>query len=438
MRLGQRATVIGGSMAGLLAARVLSDYFDDVTVFERDVFPAEVADRKGVPQGRHAHALLAAGRRALETLFPGFVGELCARGALAVEIDKLRWFDNGGYHARCTGIEALLASRPFLENHVRHRVRTLPNVRVIDGVDVDSIVMSGDSRSVDGVRVTHLKDRREESVTCQLTVDASGRGSQSPAWLEAAGYAKPIDEVITVGLGYSTRIYRRTPAHLDGDIAMVIPSAPPSRRGAAMMSLEHDRWMVTLFGLLGDHPPADHQGFVEFARSLPAPDIYDVIRDAEALTDPLPFKYPASCRRRYERLERFPDGYLVFGDAICSFNPIYGQGMSVAALQALALAAALNGGRDRLAPRFFASAAKVVDNPWLMAVGGDLRYPDVEGPRTAMGNFINWYLGKLHIAARKDPALTRAFHSVANLLADPPTLLKPDIAYRVARGNLLQ
>lgn len=425
-------------MAGLLAARVLSGYFREVTVLERDTLPAEVADRKGVPQGRHAHALLSAGRRALESLFPGFVDELSAQGALAVDIKKLRWFDNGGYHARCTGIEALLASRPLLESHVRRRVRALPNVHVVDGVDADSLVLSDDARRVEGVRIKHVKGGREEAVRCQLTVDASGRGSQTPAWLHAAGYAKPIEEVITVGLGYTTRIYRRTPAHLDGDIAMVIPAAPPGRRGAAMMSLEGDRWMVTVFGMLGDHPPTDHQGFVEFARSLPAPDIYNVIRDAEALTEPLPFKYPASCRRRYERLERFPEGYLVFGDAICSFNPIYGQGMSVAALQAQALAAALRSGSDGLAKRFFTAAAKVVDNPWLMAVGGDLRYPDVEGPRSAMGNFVNWYLGKLHIAARKDPELTLAFHTVANLLADPPTLLKPNVAYRVARGNLYQ
>jgi 2-polyprenyl-6-methoxyphenol hydroxylase-like FAD-dependent oxidoreductase len=437
MALGQRASVIGGSMAGLLAARVLSDHFDEVVLFDRDRFPADVADRKGVPQGRHAHALLSAGRRALESLFPGFVGELSARGAMAVDIAGLRWFDNGGYHARCTGIEALLASRALLETHVRARVKALPRVRMTDGVDVDSLILSDQSR-VTGVRTKQVSGGAAEDVPSDLVVDASGRGSQTPAWLSAAGFPKPVEESIRVGLAYSTRIFRRKPDQLDGDFAMIIPSAPPGRRGGAMLAMEGDRWMVTLFGMLGDDPPTDAHGYMEFARSLPAPDIYNLVRDAEALTDPLPFKYPASCRRRYERLERFPEGYLVFGDAICSFNPIYGQGMSVAALQARALASSLTAGPDGLAKRFFSAAAKVVDNPWLMAVGGDLRYPDVEGPRTAMGNFVNWYLGKLHIAARKDPKLTLAFHSVANLLADPPTLLKPNIAYRVARGNLMQ
>lgn len=431
-----RASVIGGSMAGLLAARVLSNHFDEVVVLERDVFPSDAADRKGVPQGRHAHALLSSGRQVLEELFPGFADELAGRGALKVDIKNVRWFDNGGYHARCTGIEALLASRPFLESHVRARVRSIPNVRLLDGVDADSLAMSADARRVEGVRIKHIKGGQEETVASALTVDASGRGSQTPAWLDAAGYAKPAEETITVGLSYSTRTYRRPPRHLDGDIAVIIPSAPPDRRGAAMLALEGDRWMVTLFGLLGDHPPTDAEGYLNFARSLPAPDVFNAIRDAEALSDPLPFKYPSSRRRRYEQLERFPEGYLAFGDAICSFNPIYGQGMSVAALQARALASSLKAGLDGLAKRFFTAAAKVVDNPWLMAVGGDLRYEGVDGPRTAMGNFINWYLGKLHIAARKDPALTFAFHSVSNLLADPPTLLKPNIAYRVARGNL--
>ena len=435
MTLGQRASVIGGSMAGLLAARVLSDYFAEVVVIERDLLPTEVSDRRGVPQGRHAHALLSSGRRALEAMFPGFADELIGQGALGVDLRHLRWFDNGGYHARCTGIEALLASRPLLESHVRSRVRALPNVRLVDGTDVDSLVMTADARRVEGVHIKRMTGA--ETIACELTVDASGRGSRTPAWLQAAGYPKPPEEVISVGLGYSTRLYRRTSAHLDGDLAMIMPSAPPDRRGAAMMALEGDRWMLTLFGMLGDHPPTDHQGFLEFARSLPAPDIYQVIREAEALTDPLAFKYPASSRRRYEQLERFPGGLLVFGDAICSFNPIYGQGMSVAALQARALASSLDAGADGLARRFFTAAAKVLANPWLMAVGGDLRYDAVEGPRTAVGNFVNWYLGKLHIAARKDPALTLAFHTVANLLADPPTLLRPNIAYRVTRGNLL-
>ncbi len=195
--------------------------------------------------------------------------------------------------------------------------------------------------------------------------------------------------------------------------------------------------MLTLAGLLGDHPPTDEAGFLDFAGTLPAPDIYDMIKNAEPLTSPEPFKFPASARRYYERLQKFPEGYLVFGDGICSFNPIYGQGMSVAALQAAELQNALKEDSDGLAFRFFRNAAKAIDGPWTIAVGGDLRYPEVDGPRTPILKFINWYLGKLHIAARADPKLTFAFQRAAQLLDPPTSLLKPGVALRVMRGNLL-
>ena len=218
---------------------------------------------------------------------------------------------------------------------------------------------------------------------------------------------------------------------------MILAATPPGRRGAVMLSMEGDRWMLTLAGLLGDHPPTDEAGSLDFAGTLPAPDIYDMIKNAEPLTSPEPFKFPASARRYYERLKKFPEGYLVFGDGICSFNPIYGQGMSAAALQAAELQNALTEGSDRLAFRFFRKAARAIDGPWTIAVGGDLRYPEVDGPRTPILRFINWYLGKLHIGARADPKLTFAFQRAAQLLDPPTSLLKPGVALRVMRGNLL-
>lgn len=430
-----RAFVIGGSVGGLLAARVLADHFSEVVLFERDCFPTDVDDRKGVPQGRHAHALLSAGRLILESLFPGFATELTTRGAHAVDIHSLRWFDNGGYHARCRGIDALLASRALLETRIRARVAALPRVRLVDVCDVEGLLFDGGKNRVTGVRATR-SGGVVESMDADLIVDATGRGSQVPAWLQAEGIDRPAEELIRVGLGYSTRIFHRRGDHLDGDLAMITPAAPPARRGGAMLAMEGDRWMVTLFGILGDHPPTDSDGYFEFARSLPAPDIYNTITNAEPLSEAIPFRFPASSRRRYERLARFPEGLLAFGDAICSFNPIYGQGMSVAARQAVALQQCLATGTRALAPRFFKSVAPVIDNPWTMAMGGDLRYPEVEGPRTRFGDFINWYLGKVHIAARRDPSVSLAFHKVANLLADPPSLLSPGVALRVAKGNV--
>jgi flavin-dependent dehydrogenase len=423
-----RAIVIGGSMSGMLAARVLADHFAEVVLFDRDAFPQPGENRKGVPQGQHAHALLASGRQILERYFPGFKDELYGQGALKGDYQRVRWFDNGVYHTRFDGLEALVISRPRLEAHVRARLSALPNVRINDRRDVDTL--AADAGRVTGVKVG------DDVISADLVVDASGRGSQSPAWLERLGFPRPPEEAVRVGLGYTTRIFQRKPDHLKGDIAVICPSAPPAKRGGVALAMEGDRWMVTLFGMLGDHPPNDDRGFLEFARSLPAPDVHEVIAQAEPLTALIPFKFPQSTRRHYESLARFPGGYLVFGDAVCSFNPIYGQGMSTAALQAAALDKCFAAGDAELAKRFFAAASKVIDAPWTMAVGGDLRYEDVDGPRTGMVKFVNWYIGKLHIAAAGDPAVARAFHRVANLLDPPPSLMQPAIAFRILQGNM--
>ena len=423
-----RAIVIGGSMSGMLAARVLADHFAEVVLFDRDAFPLPGENRKGVPQGQHAHALLASGRQILERYFPGFKDELYGQGALKGDYQRVRWFDNGVYHTRFDGLEALVISRPRLEAHVRARLTALRNVRINDRRDVEA--PAADAGRVTGVKVG------DDVISADLVVDASGRGSQSPAWLEKLGFPRPPEEAVRVGLGYTTRIFQRKPDHLKGDIAVICPSAPPAKRGGVALAMEGDRWMVTLFGMLGDHPPNDDRGFLEFARSLPAPDVHEVIAQAEPLTALIPFKFPQSTRRHYESLARFPGGYLVFGDAVCSFNPIYGQGMSTAALQAAALDKCLTAGDAELAKRFFAAASKVIDAPWTMAVGGDLRYEDVDGPRTGMVKFVNWYIGKLHIAAAGDPAVARAFHRVANLLDPPPSLMQPAIAFRILQGNM--
>jgi 2-polyprenyl-6-methoxyphenol hydroxylase-like FAD-dependent oxidoreductase len=212
-------------------------------------------------------------------------------------------------------------------------------------------------------------------------------------------------------------------------------AAHPDWRAGVIVAQDGGRWVVTMGGYFGDRAPSDDQGFLAYARSLPGPEIYDVIKDAEPLDDPTPYHFPSSLRRRYERLARFPEGYLAFGDALCSFNPIYGQGMSVAAMEAVALRETLEKGPDALARRFFAAAAKVIDTPWQMAVGADLAHPKVEGPRPLPVRFINWYVRKLFQAGARDPIVAKRFIEVANLLRPPPALMNPSIAWRVWRAH---
>lgn len=436
---GRTAVVIGASMGGLLAARALANHYAQVTLLERDMLPDEAAHRKGTPQSRHAHAVLVRGLQAMEDFFPGLVAELVAQGADHGDVSQFaRWFHEGHQHQPCqSGHNAINVSRPLLEATVRRRLLELPNVRLVDGCDVPGLLTTPDRTRVTGVRALRRgANGVEEQVAADLVVDAGGRGSRSPAWLEELGYGRPPEEAVAIGLTYTSCEYRRPPLPADSPVAFVVAASPEQPRGGVLLTQEGERWILTMAGYLGTKAPLDHAGLLEYVRGMAVPDLYERIRDAEPLGEPVAYKIPSNLRRRYEKLRRFPAGYLVVGDALCSFNPIYAQGMSVAALEAEALGACLGQGEARLAERFFKRAAAIIDIPWSTAVGNDLRFPEIAGPRTPMTRFINWYLVKLHHAAQHDAELSVAFLAVVNLLAPPPSVLRPAVVWRVLRGNL--
>ena len=437
----KHAIVIGSSIAGLLAARALSEHFEHVTILERDNLSDKPEPRKGVPQGQHAHGLLAAGLQSIEALFPGITKELIAAGAMPGDIAaNIRYFQFGGYKLKSTsGLTGLSLSRPLLESQIKSRVGQLQNIQFIENRSVIGLTASNDRSQITGVKLSLESSSIGENLTADLVVDASGRGSQTPVWLEVLGYAKPVQSLVEINMGYTSRIYQRRPDDLNGDIAaLIVAKAPEQKRTGAMMSMEGNRWMMTIAGTLGDHAPTDEAGFLEALKNLPAPDAYNVLKNAKPLSEIVSFKYPHNQRRFYEKLERFPKGFLVFGDAICSFNPIYGQGMSVSALEALALQSELRVGVSGIAKRFFARAASIIETPWTIAVGEDLRYPEVDAPRSVKGKFINWYVSKVQIASRTDSVVCNAFHRVANLLESPPSLFAPQLVARVIRANLAQ
>ena len=425
--VGQRhhAIVIGASMAGLLAARVLAERYATVTIVERDGLLKR--NGKGVPQGRHAHGLLARGSRTLELLFPGIRDDI---------VDTSIW-----HNFCCTlmsgpsDIYGYLISRPTLEDIVRRRTTALDNVRVL--ARTEAIMPTYDARlgRVTGLTVKALDGGGETNIDADLLVDASGRGSRASNWLAELGFAQPKEEIVEVNISYMTRLYRRRPDHVPGKDAVIIAASAPDWRLGVMLAQDGDRWIVTLGGYQGDRAPSDDAGYLAFARGLQRREIYDVIKDAEPLSDPTPYGFPASRRRHYEQLTRFPEGFLVFGDALCSFNPIYGQGMSVASMEALTLRDCLENSGEGLWQRFFKSTAKVIDVPWQIAVGADLANPAVQGARPLPVRFINWYLARLHRAAQKDASLSIAFLQVANLLKSPPSIFAPRLAYLVWRGQ---
>jgi 2-polyprenyl-6-methoxyphenol hydroxylase-like FAD-dependent oxidoreductase len=412
-------------MGGMLAARVLSDFYDKVVILERDDLSNKVDNRRGVPQGWHAHGLLASGSQTLEDLFPGISKQLIEAGALSADIvNEGRWFFEGGWLAQVpSGTIGLSLSRPFLENGVRLRVRELERVDIVDRTAVrDLVVHEG--------RVTGVITD-EGHIEADLVVDASGRGSQSPKWLRSLGYSAPEEETVEVRVVYTTRYFRRRTTDMDGDMFAVVNPSVENPDSGVILAQENDRWVVTLIGRFGVKPPEEIEGFIEFAKGLNSPLIYDVIRNAEPVSEAFTMRFPTSVRRRYEELKQLPEGLLVFGDAICSFNPAYGQGISVASLQSAALQRELSIGISGIAARFYKTASKLIDIPWQIAVGSDLKMPQAKGKRTATGRFLAWYIAKLHKLGQRDATASIAFLRVAQLLDEPSALLRPKLVLRV-------
>lgn len=446
----QQAIVLGSGIAGLMAARVLSDQFAQVVILEKDPLPKEVEDRRGIPQGRHAHAILARGLEGMETLFPGLQEDLLDQGAVSADVTAdVLWYRSPGFKARFeSGLVGLMLSRALLEHTLRLRVALLPNVRFVEGARVKGLLWEGGQ--VRGA--VFIQGEIEAEMQADLVVDAMGRGSPSLAWLEAMGYARPQESKIPVDIAYASRIFRVEPglfeAYLEGAKGMsVSPLAPHEKRGGFLSVLEGDRFIVTLGGRLGEVPPADEAGWLEFAKSLPVPHFYQMARYAEPLTEITPFRFPANVLRHFERLSRFPAGFLVLGDALCAFNPVYGQGMTSAVLQAEALqqshpagAAKLRHpasaaklrleGQGELAQSFFRLAAQAVEAPWQLAAGADAAYLPGAQP-SEMGQ----YLERLHRLAETDREVARAFFEVANLKKPLAYLRSSEVVARVMAAS---
>lgn len=440
--LGRRAIVLGASMAGLLAARVLADRFAEVRLLERDALPADAAARKGTPQAGHAHGLLARGREILEELFPGFTDALAAHGAMVGDLQANAPFVFHGHRTAGgkSGHTGVVASRYLIEAEVRRRVLAMPNVRATTGIDVLEPTLDDTRTRVNGVRFRHRDaEGGDQTLGADLVVDCTGRGSHVATWLRAWGYTPPLEERVTVGIAYATAYFRREPSHAPGIAAIICAATPQQPLPGVLLAQEPDhdgapRWVVTLGGYSGDHPEPSLPGLRERAQRMGCPEIVAITRDAEPLGPVTRYNFPFSQRRRFERVERMPERLLVMGDALASFNPIYGQGMTVATCEALALAGALDTGIDGAWRRFFPAAAKAVDIPWQLAVGSDLAIPSVPGPRPLPVRLVNAYLDRLYRVAEHDPSVALAFMKVAHLVAPPPTIFAPGVFARVMWG----
>lgn len=430
--VGDTAIVLGASMGGLCAARVLADRFERVVVLERDTLPDRPHHRRLVPQGRHPHLLLVAGARLLDSWFPGLIDELHRAGA--VDLDLCRdfyWHQAGAAQQRpASTLRGPAMSRPLLEWTVRQRVTALPNVEIRDGTTVTGLMSDPPRQRITGVRTGG------DDVAGELVVDATGRAARTVDWVRELGYPEPRTSVVEVDTRYVSRVYRRTAApNRDWQAAAVIGDTH-TKRLAMVLPAEHDTWIVAVAGINGEAPPTDPTALVDYARSFQSSVIADVTSSSKALSEPVTHRFPADQRRHVESLRRFPIGWVLLGDAVCSYNPIYGQGMTSAAQQAEALGKALD--RTRAVNRpfaraYFKAAARIVSAPWSIAVGGDFAYDGTNGKKPFATDFLNHYMDRVIKAGQCDQRVVIRLNEVISLVRNPQSLMSPAFALRVLR-----
>jgi 2-polyprenyl-6-methoxyphenol hydroxylase-like FAD-dependent oxidoreductase len=426
--------VLGASMAGLVAARVLSERCRRVIILERDTLPDGPEARRLVPQGRHPHLLLPSGARLFERWFPGLSAELLDAGA--VEIDfcaDFCWQQRGGVQRRPrSALRGPAMSRPLLEWSVRRRVAALGNVEIRDETTASGLLSYPSGDRVTGVRVDGAED-----IECDLVVDATGRQARTLAWIQEMGYDAPATSVVQVETRYVSRVFRRTEAASRDWRAAAAIGGPSTKRLAMLLPMEDDRWILGIAGINGELAPSDDAGMLRYLRQFGASVIADVVATSEPLGEAVTHRYPANQRRHVERLRRFPTGWVLLGDALCSFDPIYGQGMSSAALQSEALGRALEraGAANRAFARsYFRAAGRIVNAPWSIAVGGDFAYDGTTGRKPFGTDFLNRYLDRVIDAGQRDDTVVVRLNEVVALVRSPHWLLAPALVVRVLRA----
>lgn len=431
------AVVVGASLAGMLAAHALSRRFDRVIVLERGEVVSGVEPRRAVPQERHVHMLLQRGKNVLEAMIPGFLEELERRGAVVADASRdVQLYHRDRWKQRFeTGIQTHYCTRGLIDHVIRERLRENPKIEIRSDTRITSLVRSETKLAVIGVHA--ITGGQPDQVLGDLVIDASGRGSQASRWLEELGCPAVRVSEVTSKLGYGTRVYqRRREYDHDWKAMMVMPTPPASRRMGVLSPVEGDRWMVTTGGWLGECPGPSEAEFLAFLQSLPDPAIYDVVRDATPLSDVSIYRMPGGIRRHYEELSAWPAGFLVIGDALCSLNPIYGQGMTVGALEVEELGSGVDawlaaGATAEATRALQRRIAAHVDVPWQMAEAEDLRFPEVAGARTWKLKLQHSYGAMVAEASSVDEVVCKRLLEVINLVEPPARLMTPQIQARV-------
>jgi 2-polyprenyl-6-methoxyphenol hydroxylase-like FAD-dependent oxidoreductase len=435
----KKAVVVGAGMGGLAAAKALANHFGHVAVLDRDILPSQAEPRIGTPQSKHTHVLIGGGLKALTVLFPGFEADVDRAGAVKMRVGLEAWMERPGYDpfpARDLGFDVYSASRPLFELVTRRRIEQQENIELLPKSRATKLIASQDGSSITGVR-WESPDGQVHTLDADIIVDASGRANLTLELLDALGLPRPDETEIGMDQAYSTVIFDRpATAPANWKSMLVLPSAPTSSRGAFLFPIEGNKWIVTAGGNHGDVPPGDLVGFLEFLKTLRTQTIYNAIKDAKPVGEIARFVLPSSVRRHFEKIRTFPRGLLVIGDGLCRFNPVYGQGMSVAAQEAVILDGLLATGADRpnalseLSTNFFAACQDVIETPWGVAMI-DFVYPKTRGQRPPdFAQRIQYGIALTRLAS-EDAAVHKLATEVNHLLKPQSALREPELAKRV-------
>jgi 2-polyprenyl-6-methoxyphenol hydroxylase-like FAD-dependent oxidoreductase len=434
------AIVIGGSLAGLLTARVLADHFSHVTIIERDVFTPDPRPRPGVPQSRHIHALLPRGLQIVERLFPGIRQELETLGAIPLDIgNDVSWLTPEGWGVKFrSGIEALSFTRDLLDHTVRARIGQVPNINLVEGHEVTGLLRA-ESGAIFGARTrqrgTMLQSDSDQDFLGDLVVIAAGRQHAIARWFAEVGIEQPALTTINAHIGYASRLYRAPQSAEYPWKALIHQAEPPStHRSGLIFPVEGDRWLITLIGADRDYPPTSESGFLEFARHLRSPQLFEALRHAKPLTPIVSYRATENRQHHFDRVANWPAGLIVTGDAACAFNPVYGKGMTTAALEAELLDRLLrkHDNSDNLGETFQRSLPRITRGPWTLATSADLRFRSVEGAQSSpITRLMHRYVDQVLRLGTTSVFARRRFLEVQGMLKDATAILHPDILLRV-------
>ena len=442
--VGRQAVVIGAGMGGLCAARALADYFEQVLIIENDPLPADAAPRPGTPQCKHVHGLLMGGQQALESLFPGLEQAMNQAGAVPVRMTSDLRFERPGYDPfpqRDLGLQILCMTRPRIEATVRKKTALHGNISVRECCKAQELLVTshanGENSEVTGVRCAYGSGKTEH-LGADFVVDASSHGLLTLRLLASLGLPAPAESTMGVDIGYCTSTFEiPDDAPTDWKAMVLLPDPPRNRRGAFIIPAEGHRWTVTLAGRYAHKPPDDETGYFAYVKNLRTPTVHNALRNAKRQSGFSRYVLKASRRRHFEGITAFPHGLLPFGDTICRFNPVYGQGMSVAAQEAcllqgqLAEASKEGKGIKGLASTCLAETQKLIETPWSSSAIPDFLDPLTEGPRPPDLEDMLRFGAALSKVAAEDPAVHKIMVEVQQLLKPGSAYQAPEIAERI-------